>query len=176
MLRIALVTLMLSLSACARPASEEAVATEASGPSPQGADAGADAESRTEIIAAAQTVLDAINEADPDLLRTVMLPDARIVATGRGPASSSTVGQMADMLGEGEQRYTERMWSPQVAVDGPIASVWTPYDFYLDGEFSHCGIDAFHLIETDGEWLVQDLIYTVRQPPACEMHPDGPPR
>ena len=175
MLRIALVTLMVSLSACA-PASEEAVATEPSGLSAQETGADAEAEARTSIIAAAQTVLDAINDADADLLRAVMLPDARIVATGRGPASSSTVEQMAGGLAEGEQRYVERMWSPQVAIDGPIASVWTPYDFYLDGEFSHCGIDAFHLIQTDGEWLVQDLIYTVRQPPACEMHPDGPPR
>ena len=59
---------------------------------------------------------------------------------------------------------------------GPIASVWAPYDFYQGRNFSHCGVDAFHLVETDGEWLVQDLIYTVRQPPACELHPEGPPR
>jgi hypothetical protein len=176
MLRIALVSLLLHLSGCARPASEEAVATEAPGQSAQETHPDTDAGARTAVIAAVQAVLDAINEADPDLLRAVMLPGARIVATGRGPASSSTVDQMARRLAEPEQRFMERMWGPQVAIDGPIASVWVPYDFYLDGEFSHCGVDAFHLIETDGEWRVQDLIYSVRQPPACTMHPDGPPR
>jgi hypothetical protein len=128
------------------------------------------------VINSAQTVLDAINRSDPDLLRAVMLPGARIVSTGRGPASSSTVDEMANRLAVPGQAFVERMWSPRVAIDGPIASVWAPYDFYRDGEFSHCGVDAFHLIETDGEWLVHDLIYTVRQPPDCGMHPDGPPR
>jgi hypothetical protein len=148
MRRIALVTLLMSSSACARPASEEAAVSEPAEQAVQETRPGADAGAHTAVIASVQTVLDAINGSSPDLLRGVMLPDARIVATGRGPASSSTVEEMARRLAEPDQRFVERIWSPEVAIDGPIASVWAPYD----------------------------LIYTVRQPPACGMHPDGPPR
>ncbi len=126
-------------------------------------------------VAAARSVLDAINAADPDLLRSVMMPDARIVATGRGQPRISTVEQMAAGISDPAQGFVERMWDPRLEVDGPIASVWARYDFYRQGELSHCGVDAFHLIQADGAWRVQSLVYNVLQPPACTLHPEGPP-
>ncbi len=126
-------------------------------------------------IEVARTVLHAINASDPDLLRSVMMPDARIVATGRGQPRTSTVEQMATGISDPAQEFVERMWDPRLEVDGPIASVWAPYDFYRQGELSHCGVDAFHLIQVDGAWRVQSLVYNVLQPPACALHPEGPP-
>lgn len=35
-----------------------------------------------------------------------------------------------------------------IQVDGPLATVWARYDFYLNGTFSHCGHDAFMLALT----------------------------
>lgn len=126
-------------------------------------------------VEAARSVLHAINTSDPDLLRSVMMPDARIVATGRGEPQLSTVAQMATGISDPEQGFVERMWDPRLEVDGPIASVWARYDFYRHGELSHCGVDAFHLIRVDGAWRVQSLIYNVQQPPTCTLHPEGPP-
>ena len=126
-------------------------------------------------VEAARTVLLAINASDPELLRSVMMPEARIVATGRGQPRTSTVEQMATGISDPGQGFVERMWDPRLEVDGPIASVWAPYDFYRHGELSHCGVDAFHLIQMDGAWRVQSLVYNVLQPPACALHPEGPP-
>jgi hypothetical protein len=56
----------------------------------------------------------------------------------------------------------ERMWDPEVRIDGDIATLWAPYDFHIDGEFSHCGYDGFHLIRQDGSWLISAITYTVR--------------
>ena len=25
----------------------------------------------------------------------------------------------------------ERMWDPEVRIDGPVATLWAPYDFYI---------------------------------------------
>ena len=104
-----------------------------------------------------------------------MLPEARIVATGRGPASFSTVDEMADRIADPGQAFEERLWSPEVQLHGAIAAIWAPYDFYIDGSFSHCGIDAFHVVGDGESWRVQSLVYTVHQPPDCETHPEGPP-
>jgi hypothetical protein len=70
----------------------------------------------------------------------------------------------------------ERGFRPTVLVSGPLAVVWLPYDLYVNGSWSHCGIDAFTLVRNAGAWKIAALAWTVEQPPACERHPDGPPR
>ena len=47
-----------------------------------------------------------------------------------------------------------------VLVDGPVATVWAPFAFYLDGNFSHCGIDIFTLIRADGNWKIATITYS----------------
>lgn len=66
----------------------------------------------------------------------------------------------------------ERYWSPTVLVRGQIALVWTPYEFWLDGKRSHCGIDTFDLVKVDGNWRVANAMWTV-EPDGCESL--GPP-
>ena len=66
------------------------------------------------------------------------------------------------------------MWAPVVQVQGRIASVWTPYDFHIDGRFSHCGIDTITLLRTDAGWRIAGLLYTVQRT-GCAPSPLGPP-
>ena len=165
-----LVALVLSVSACGgqTPDAEAPPAAEAPAEGPQSVEG-------RHALETAEAVLAAINGPDPRLLRDVMMPDARIVATGRGAPRISTVDEMAALLADPPQAFDERMWDPRVRVSGGVADVWAPYDFYLDGTWSHCGIDAFHLVLVEGSWRVQSLVYTVAQPPECSPHPDGPP-
>lgn len=71
--------------------------------------------------------------------------------------------------------YTERGFQGEVRVSGPIAMVWLPYDFYLDGKWSHCGVDVFTLVKAEGTWRIATMGWSVDQPPSCQRHPDGPP-
>jgi hypothetical protein len=48
-----------------------------------------------------------------------------------------------------------------VLVNDLMAVFWAPYDFYIDGEFSHCGVDVFDLIKLDGQWKLANSMYTV---------------
>ena len=49
-------------------------------------------------------------------------------------------------------------------VDGGIAQVWTDYAFYVGAEFSHCGVDAFHLAkDAFGSWKIMHLMDTRRK-------------
>ena len=52
------------------------------------------------------------------------------------------------------------MWDPVAMVHGRLAMVWAPYDFWVGGEWSHCGIDAFTLVEADAGWRVSSISYT----------------
>jgi len=71
--------------------------------------------------------------------------------------------------------FVERGFDPDVRVQGQLATVWLPYDFYVDGEWSHCGVDAFVLLRRPEGWRIASIAWTVEQPPACRKHPDGPP-
>jgi hypothetical protein len=72
-------------------------------------------------------------------------------------------------------RLMERGFRGTAMVDGPIAMVWLPYDFYVNDTWSHCGVDIFTMVKSDRGWKIASLAYTVLQPPACTPHPDGPP-
>jgi hypothetical protein len=51
----------------------------------------------------------------------------------------------------------------EIRVDGPLATVWTYYDFIAGGEFSHCGYDAMQLLKVGGEWKIVALADTRRK-------------
>lgn len=74
-----------------------------------------------------------------------------------------------------EADFVERGFDPTVLISGPIAAVWYPYDFYEDGEWSHCGVDIFNLVRTNDGWRIASMIWSSEQPPDCKPHPDGRP-
>lgn len=45
--------------------------------------------------------------------------------------------------------YLEKLLSWNIYIDGNLASVWTPYEFYLNGKFSHCGANSFQLFNNN---------------------------
>lgn len=57
----------------------------------------------------------------------------------------------------------ERIISYNIQVDGDMASAWTPYRFYVNDGFSHCGVNSFQLIRIDGQWKITYVIDTRRK-------------
>ena len=68
----------------------------------------------------------------------------------------------------------ERIWEPQVRVHKGIATLWAPYDFWLDGALRHCGIDSFELVKSPEGWKITGGTYTVERE-GCQPSPLGPP-
>lgn len=61
----------------------------------------------------------------------------------------------------------ERISYETIKIDGPLASVWTPYKFYFAGQFSHCGVNSFQVVRINGRWKIQYLVDTRRRQ-GCE--------
>lgn len=57
----------------------------------------------------------------------------------------------------------ERIVYDVVKVDGALATVWTPYRFYFNEQFSHCGANSFQLVRLNGVWKIQYIIDTRRK-------------
>jgi len=56
----------------------------------------------------------------------------------------------------------EKIKFKAIHVDGNLASVFTPYEFYYKGKFSHCGANSFQLVKQNNVWKIQYLIDTRR--------------
>jgi hypothetical protein len=57
----------------------------------------------------------------------------------------------------------ERIVYDVVKIDGALAIAWTPYQFYFNGKFSHCGVNSFQLVRLNNGWKIQYLIDTRRR-------------
>lgn len=57
----------------------------------------------------------------------------------------------------------EQISFSSIKIDADLASVWTPYKFYFNGKFSHCGTNSFQLVRLNGDWKIQYLIDTRRR-------------
>lgn len=62
-----------------------------------------------------------------------------------------------------EKKIEERLLSFNIQVDGNMAHAWTPYEFYVDGNFSHCGVNSFQLFNDAGDWKIIYIIDTRRK-------------
>lgn len=108
----------------------------------------------------------------------LMLPEAVLFPTSTRDGTTryrvrTRAEQLATPFGA---VVTERGFRPTVHVNGPLAVVWMPYDLYLDGKWSHCGVDVFTLVRHEGTWRIATMAWSAEQPPVCEKHPEGPPK
>lgn len=133
---------------------------------------------RASVLAIADSALAMITKGDVIALTDLMVPEAVMFPTGERGGVSRYVARTRE-----QQRNTpfgakidERGWNPEVKVQGAIAMVWYPYDLYVDGKWSHCGIDLFSLVKHEGAWRIASMSWTAEQPPACAKHPAGPPK
>ena len=98
-----------------------------------------------------------------------MLHTIFIDKTGTVQKRATSVSALTSAFGKPkDQIWTEPIWNEQVLISGELASVWVDYAFYVDKTFSHCGVDAFHLIKTDSGWKIFHLADT-RQKEGCQI-------
>jgi len=136
-----------------------------------------DGESKA-VIAVADSLLAALSGGDRTTLKRLTLDSSVVggagVRDGAERLSLRTWGLYT--AAEGTATFTERGFDATARVQDHLAVVWMPYDLYRGDAWSHCGVDTFTLMKSEGRWRVAALIYTIEQPPACRKHPSGPPK
>lgn len=57
----------------------------------------------------------------------------------------------------------EKLLDYKIQIDGPLAHVWTPYEFYVNGKLSHSGVNSFTLFKEKDAWQIIHIIDTRRK-------------
>ena len=125
-------------------------------------------------LAAVDALFEAMAMHDTHAARQLILPGAQFVVVRPDGTSAlrDDAGFIESLAQRPESVLRERMWNHQVLVDGPLAQVWGPYDFHVDGAFSHCGVNSVSLVRGADGWRVAAVSYTMRKD-GCEVPPAG---
>lgn len=131
---------------------------------------------RDAVMKTVQAFFDTMTARDVEGARHVLQPQGRFHAMsmkdGKPDVRAFANEEYFADLQASKRTMQERIWNPEVRINGLIATVTAPYDFWIDGKFSHCGVDAFDLIKTEDGWKIAGGVYTVEQ--KCSPSPLGP--
>ena len=130
------------------------------------------------VRATAEQFFLAIETKDRALLESILVPGSLNISTQALENDEIKIttlnhASMIDLLTSAENDKKERAWDETILVQGHIAVYWAPYDFHINQEFSHCGIDSFQLVKKDGRWLISNASWT-RETLDCPTSPLGP--
>lgn len=59
-----------------------------------------------------------------------------------------------------DKTFKEKLLDFNIKVDKGMANAWTPYEFWFDGNLSHCGVNSFMFIKKNDTWKIIYLVDT----------------
>ena len=127
--------------------------------------------SAAETAAVKQTIqafFDGMRRGDSTQVRRTLAPGAvfHTIATrdGNTQLRPENPTEFLKAVGTPHQAvWDERITFDNVLIDANLASVWTPYEFYLGSTFSHCGYNSFQLVKLTNGWKIAHIIDTRRK-------------
>jgi hypothetical protein len=111
----------------------------------------------------------AMSAGDTVLLKRTCMPNVtlqtiRVKKDGSTTVDNQPFADFVRMLGTPTtDKYLEKIEYEKVLVEQQLASAWTPYSFYINDQFSHCGTNSFQLVKTTVGWKIQYIIDTRRK-------------
>lgn len=122
------------------------------------------------IKATIDTFFEGFHKGDTTLMKSVMMDNMILQTTFTNKEGNNMlVTEKPEKLFEAiatrtsDQKWDERLLDYSIQVDGTMANVWTPYEFWYNDTFSHCGVNSFQLFNDGGTWKIIYLIDTRRR-------------
>ena len=122
------------------------------------------------VKAAVNTFFEGFHKGDTLLMKSVMMDKILLQTTytnkeGKNvlvaEESSKLINSIANK--SNDQKWDERLLDYNIQIDGTMANVWTPYEFWFNDKFSHCGVNSFQLFNDTGNWKIIYIIDTRRR-------------
>ncbi len=126
-------------------------------------------EQKALIMKTVNNVFEAMRTNDSTLLKSCFVKGPNTFTVYRNEDGETTLvkddfQRFIEAVGKPKKQvWNEPIWDEKVEIDGGLASVWVDYAFYVDDKFSHCGVDAFHLVKKDNSWKIFHLVDTRRK-------------
>jgi len=115
------------------------------------------------------SMFDGMRKTDSALIRSAFAPKAILQTIAKNKEGKTLVRSepvdsfIMAVTRPHKEVYDERITFDLVKVDADLGIAWTPYQFFIDNKFSHCGVNSFQLVKIEGHWKIQYLIDTRRK-------------
>ena len=107
---------------------------------------------------------DGFHEGDTLKMKSVMAKNMRLQRAFMTKEGNNIVTENDGMMivnavakRPADQKWNEKLLGYRYTRDGNLAHMWVPYEFYLNGQFSHCGANSFTLAKFDNGWKIVHL-------------------
>ncbi|MBM3884820.1 MAG: nuclear transport factor 2 family protein [Gemmatimonadetes bacterium] len=116
------------------------------------------------IHAVVVQLFDAMRARDTAVIRSLFVPNASMQSLRDTAVVFDRVDGWVTSIARAPQGVLldERIGAPTIQIDGPLATVWVEYWFFVGPRFSHCGVDAFQLLQGAGRWRIFSIVDTRR--------------
>ena len=127
-----------------------------------------------EVEAVIRSLFDGMKQKNAEQVAAAFSPEGLMQTVQQKPegttVGSNSVADFVKRIAGTPEGTTldERILSYQIKVDGSMASAWTPYQFYVNDTFSHCGVNSFQLVKMSEGWKIVYIIDTRRKEPCQE--------
>lgn len=127
------------------------------------------AQGENEVEKVIASLFEGMKTKNTELLQAAFHPEASMqtVISGEEGAKlgSNSVQDFVNRIANTPEttQLDERILEYQIKIDGDMAAAWTPYRFYVNDNFSHCGVNSFQLIKTAEGWKITYIIDTRRK-------------
>lgn len=110
-----------------------------------------------------KNLFDAIQKGDSAAARKCLMPEIRLqtalenTKTGKTRLTTESADSFlvqVHAIKEKGLQVEERMITCDIQIDFPMAAAWVTYEFYVNGKFSHKGVDAFQLFYSETGWKI----------------------
>lgn len=124
----------------------------------------------TQVKNSIDTFFEGFHIGDTLLMKSVMMDKVVMQTAFKNKENNDVLvtdepGKMLHAIGArpANQKWKEKLLDYKIQVDGNMAHVWTPYEFWFNDSFSHCGVNSFQLFNDNGTWKIIYLIDTRRR-------------
>ena len=130
---------------------------------------------RAQVLAVVQRMFDGMRTKDTAMFRSAWVPGGKVYGLRVRQDGTSFIQQTAEQdfaafIARDTRSFLERTFDHDVRIEREMATVWTPYDFWANGQFSHCGVDAIQLLRTADGWKITSITDTFQRE-GCPQRP-----
>ncbi|MFT3796746.1 nuclear transport factor 2 family protein [Flavobacterium sp.] len=123
-----------------------------------------------EVKKAIETFFEGFHQRDTVKMQSVFAKEMVLHSVGEkkegAKLSVESVSQFSKSIASipKDMSFEEKLLSWKIQIDGSLAHVWTPYEFYINGKLSHSGVNSFQLFKDKAGWKITYCIDTRRRP------------
>ena len=108
------------------------------------------------------TFFEALNSKNANQIENLMAEDVKLHSLNISADLQLNSTDMDSFLNSIKQigpdvTIEERIFDLESFENEHIATVWAPYEFYVNGDFSHKGVNVFTMLRADNGWKITSI-------------------